>query len=241
MPEYATFSGQEIKDFLGSEGTSYEKELTVALRLMEQAKNLGSVMKFSLNDDASKFIDSRFTNLKNTDFRDINTEIVYQKIKAFIPVLLILSKKYTSVVANPPYMGQVNMNGELKDYVNVNYPETNSDLMTVFMEVIPFLTIDNSRFALINLPSWLFISSFADLRKSYINNYQFEYSTKQCKVHLHYYLFETLCNVPIALQFRSSSLHMQSIIYEPKKLHIHCDKMKYVLYASNFRICKIHI
>jgi hypothetical protein len=35
---------------------------------MEQAKNLGSVMKFSLSDDASKFIDSRFTNLKNTYF-----------------------------------------------------------------------------------------------------------------------------------------------------------------------------
>lgn len=174
MPEYATFSEQEIKDFLGSEGAAFQKQLTDSLKLMEQSKNLGSVMKLSLSDEARKFIESRFTNLKNTEFRDINTEIVYQKIKAFIPVLLILSKKYTSVVANPPYMGQVNMNSELKDYVNANYPETNSDLMTVFMEVIPFLTINNSRFALINLPSWLFISSFADLRKSYINNYQFE-------------------------------------------------------------------
>jgi type II restriction/modification system DNA methylase subunit YeeA len=174
MPEYATFSDQEIKDFLGSDGTAYEKELAAALRLMEKAKNLGSVMKLILSDVARAFIEKRFTELKATDFRDINTEIVYQKIKTFIPVLLILSKKYTSVVANPPYMGQVNMNGELKDYVNAHYPETKSDLMTVFMDVIPNMTMDKSRFALINLPSWLFLSSFETLRKNYIENYQFD-------------------------------------------------------------------
>ena len=174
MPESTSFSGQEIKDFLGTDGILFEKELTDALRIMAQAKNLGSIMKLSLCQDAWTFIEKRFTELKNTDFRDINTEIVYQKIKSFIPVLLILSKKYTSVVANPPYMGQVNMNGELKDYVNANYPETKSDLMTVFMEVIPNMTMDKSRFALINLPSWLFLSSFETLRKSYIDNYQFD-------------------------------------------------------------------
>jgi hypothetical protein len=174
MPEYASFNAQEVKDFLGADGVEYEKVLTAALRLMEQSKNLGSVMKLSLSEEARTFIEKRFIDLRNTDYRDINTEIVYQKIKTFIPVLLILSKKYTSVVANPPYMGQVNMNVELKDYVNANYPETKSDLMTVFMEVIPNLTQDKSRFALINLPSWLFLSSFETLRKSYIVNYQFD-------------------------------------------------------------------
>ncbi len=174
MPEYASFSQQEIKDFLGADGSDYEKELSDVLQLMEQAKNLGSVMKLSLTNEARSFIDKRFNELKNTDFKDINSEIVYQKIKPFIPVLLILTTQYTSVVANPPYMGQVNMNGELKDYVNANYPETKSDLMTVFMEVIPNLTQDKSRFALINLPSWLFLSSFESLRKSYIEKFQFD-------------------------------------------------------------------
>ncbi len=174
MPEYAAFSQQEITDFIGTEGAAYEKELTDTLRLMKQAKNLGSVMKLSLSKDARSFIDKRFTELKNTDFRDINLEIVYQKIKSFIPVLLILSNKYTSVVANPPYMGQANMNSELKDYLNANYPETKSDLMTVFMEVIPNLTLDNSRFSLINLPSWLFLSSFEKIRKYYTDHFTFD-------------------------------------------------------------------
>jgi type II restriction/modification system DNA methylase subunit YeeA len=164
MPEYATFSEQEIKDFLGSEGTAYEKELTVALRLMEQAKNLGSVMKLSVSDVAKKFIEKRFTELKNTDFKDINAEIVYQKIKTFIPVLLILSEKYTSVVANPPYMGKKNMNSKLKDYLCEIYPDSWNDLMTAFMDVNYELLLDNGLSSMINIPSWMFLSTNESLR-----------------------------------------------------------------------------
>lgn len=64
------------------------------------------------------------------------------------------------------YMGQKSMNSELKNYVNEKYPKTKSDLMTVFMEVIPDKTIKQGRFSLINLPSWLFLSSFEEIRKN---------------------------------------------------------------------------
>ena len=174
MPEAQDFSLQEIKDFLGTKGTDYTEELEAALRLMKQAKNLGSVMKLNLSEDARTFIEQRFTVLENTDYRDFNLEAIYQNLKPYIPVLLILTKKYTSVVANPPYMGQKSMNADLKNYVNANYPITKSDLMTIFMEVIPNMTEDNSRFALINLPSWLFLSSFEKTRKSYIDNFTFD-------------------------------------------------------------------
>ncbi len=51
---------------------------------------------------------------------------------------------------------------------------TKSDLFAVFMEAIPNLTSNQGRFALINLPSWLFLSSFEQIRKKYINNYCFD-------------------------------------------------------------------
>jgi hypothetical protein len=171
MPEYATFSDQEIKDFLGPDGVAFEKELAVALRLMEQAKNLGSVMKLIISDDARTFIEKRFTELKATSFRDINTEIVYQKIKTFIPVLLILSKKYVSVVANPPYMGQKNMNAGLKNYINSNYPLSKSDLFAVFMESCLFMAMKSGLMGMINQHSWMFLSSYEKLRKGILNNY----------------------------------------------------------------------
>ena len=170
MPEYAGFSEQEIKDFLGSEGTAYEKELSVALVLMEQSKNLGSVMKLSLSDKARTLIEKRFVELRNTDFRDINTEIVYQKINSFIPVLLILSKKYISVVANPPYMGSGNMNASLKNYVNAYYPLTKSDLFAVFMEVSVELSENSGLISMINQHSWMFIGSYEQYRVQLLNS-----------------------------------------------------------------------
>ena len=163
MPEYAAFNDQEIKDFLGSEGTAYEKELKLALSLMEQSKNLGSTMKLSLNEDSRALIEKRFDEIKNTDFRDINTEIVYQKIKIFIPVLLTLTKKFASVVANPPYMGSGNMNDGLKKYIDSKYMLTKGDLCTVFMDCAYEFLIKNGKYAMINQTSWMYKTTFLGL------------------------------------------------------------------------------
>jgi len=174
MPEEKNFSMQEVKDFLGADGIDFTEELDAALRLMKQSKNLGSVMKLSLSEEAQTFIATRFALLSKTEYLDINIESIFRDLKRYIPVLLILTKKYTAVVANPPYMGQGTMNADLKNYVNTNYPISKSDLMTIFMEVIPNMTKDNSRFALINLPSWLFLSSFEKIRKNYIDQFTFD-------------------------------------------------------------------
>lgn len=114
MPEEKNFSLQEIKDFLGTEGIDYTEELKVALHLMKQSKNLGSVMKLSVSQEAQAFIAKRFNELKNAEYQDINIQGIFQSFKTYLPVLLLLTKKYTAVVANPPYMGQKNMNNDLK-------------------------------------------------------------------------------------------------------------------------------
>lgn len=170
MPEAIDFSLQEINDFLGEEGIDYVEELDAALRLMKQAKNLGSVMKLSISEEAQIFVAQQFTELKNADFRDFNIEIIYQKLTAYIPVLLLLTKKYSSVVANPPYMGQKSMNADLKNYVNKNYPITKIDLCTVFIQVLPDFTIQKGKYGFIVPPSWMFLSSFEKLRNIILEN-----------------------------------------------------------------------
>jgi hypothetical protein len=164
MPEAQNFSQQELKDFLGAEGEDYLEELNDALRLMKQAKNLGSVMKLKLSEEAHTYINQRFEELKTASYRDFNVEAVYQSIQNYIPVLLLLIKKYSSVVANPPYMGQKNMNGDLKNYLGTAYISSRNDLMTVFMEVCNEFTCQSGRYANINLPSWMFLASYKDLR-----------------------------------------------------------------------------
>ncbi|MCK9411440.1 MAG: BREX-1 system adenine-specific DNA-methyltransferase PglX [Prolixibacteraceae bacterium] len=170
MPAPADFSRQEILDFLGSEGRQYEEKLSEALQLMQQAQNLGSVMKFDFPAEVPSFIVTRLENLKNKTFRDNVEEVLLQKIVPFIEVLAILTNRYEAIAANPPYMGSGNMNGELKQYVNSNYPISKTDLMTVFMEVTYDLIKEKGQVGMINLPSWMFLSSFEKLRQKIIKS-----------------------------------------------------------------------
>ena len=165
MPESDTFQRIELQDFLGEKGFNYLDQLEDALRLMKQSKNLGSIMKLKLSDEARTFIEQRFTQLQSSGFKEMNEELVLDKIKTFIPVLLLLTKKYASVVANPPYMGQKSMNGELKQYVNAHYPLTKYDLFAVFMDVGLAMNVKHGLMGMINQHSWMFLSSYQKLRE----------------------------------------------------------------------------
>ena len=174
MPEKRPFGMQEVKDFLGKDGVKHATELDLCLMSMQDAKNRGSVMKLKLSSEAHDFVSQRFNELKAASYRDFNEEAVLKDIAPFIPVLLALTRKFTSVVANPPYMGQKNMNADLKAYVNKHYPISKSDLFAVFMEVLRNLTLKNARFSLINLPSWMFLTSYKTLRELHINHDHFD-------------------------------------------------------------------
>lgn len=171
MPESQDFSLQELKDFLGNERQDYVEELETALRLMKQAKNLGSVMKLSLSEEARDYIQEHYNILQQDDYLDLNLKSILQGLKSYIPILLILTSKYATVVANPPYMGQKNMNAALKNYVNVNYPLSKSDLFAVFMESCLALNIERGLMGMINQHSWMFLSSYEKLRTHILSNY----------------------------------------------------------------------
>src|SRR5690554_1739437 len=171
MPESKDFSTQDLKDFLGEDGKDYLEELDDALRLMKQAKNLGSVMKLTLSADAYGYIQERYESLLKEDYLDINLQGILQGLKAYIPILLILTKKYAAVVANPPYMGQKNMNADLKNYVNANYPLSKSDLFAVFMETCLDLNVPKGLMGMINQHSWMFLSSYEKLRTHILDSY----------------------------------------------------------------------
>src|SRR5690606_19201109 len=177
FPEEKHFTSEDVQLFLGHEGQQFTAELKEALQLLNQGKNIGSALKIELNQDALSFIKKQYATWAEKYQKaglDILQESLWNRLLPFLDVLLVLTRKYTAVVANPPYMGQKSMNAQLTDYVNTQYPITKSDLMTVFMEVIPNLTAVNSRFALINLPSWLFLSSFEKIRQDYLENFTFD-------------------------------------------------------------------
>lgn len=87
------------------------------------------------------------------------------QLKAMVKLYKILSQKYDVVCTNPPYMGSSGMNAVLSDYVKKNFPDSKSDLSTCFMERCGQLTSQNGYYTMINIPVWMFLSSFEKLRK----------------------------------------------------------------------------
>ncbi|WP_291074691.1 BREX-1 system adenine-specific DNA-methyltransferase PglX [Empedobacter sp. UBA5987] len=174
FPESIGFTSEEVALFTQNQ---HVQEVYKAFEALREGKNIGSALKISLSDAAREVLIAQYYAWNQKDKQgtlDIEEIGVWYKLKSYIEVALVLSKKYAAVVANPPYMGQKSMNAQLKDYVNAQYPMTKADLMTVFMEVIPNLTKDNFRFALINLPFWLFLSTFENMRQHYLANYQID-------------------------------------------------------------------
>ena len=174
FPESHHFQLDEIQSFLTPQGAGYVAELKEALALLNQGKNIGAALKLELSPEAQAFITNQYINWNNqyqTGTLDLLQQDLWNNLKPFLEVLLVVTKKYTAVVANPPYMGQKSMNAELKNYVNGNYPISKSDLFAVFMEVCLSMNLPKGLMGMINQHSWMFLSSYEKLREHIIGNY----------------------------------------------------------------------
>ena len=61
----------------------------------------------------------------------------------------LLSQRYDSVVANPPYMGGKGMNSDLKNFAKKHYPNSKSDLFAIYIERCLDLTSDFGELGLV--------------------------------------------------------------------------------------------
>lgn len=174
MPETQIFTKQEVLDFLGKANATHSDALYKALELMQQSQNLGSIMRFSFSFDASKAINQQTTAWETNQPADLLQQELWKRLEPYIQVLQVLTQRYEAVAANPPYMGIVNMNDLLKNYVNNNYANSKSDLFSVFVEVCMNLCKSAARMGMINMHSWMFLSSFEALRKMIIETYHIE-------------------------------------------------------------------
>ena len=94
--------------------------------------------------------------------------LTYQLLDVMYPLIdqaRMLVQKYDVVVTNPPYMGSSGMDAHLSDFVKQNYPDTKSDMSTVCMERTINMCNEHGYMAMINIPVWMFLSSYEKLRE----------------------------------------------------------------------------
>ena len=156
--------------FLGQENQTHVNELIACFDLMQHADSLGSIMKFELSDSTRLLVKQTVEYWHNQDFIP---EAIRTQLSAF-ELILALTEKYHALVMNPPYMGAGSMNEVLSKYVKKNYEEGKADLFSTFMMLSIDRLVANGKYGMINMQSWMFLSSFEKLRNTLLNNYHIE-------------------------------------------------------------------
>ena len=146
------------------------KDLTGAFELIQDADSLGSIMKFNLAESTQLAIRQA---LNYWHSQSLIPETV-EGIMSAMDLMLTLTDHYAALVMNPPYMGSGNMNDVLSNYVKRNYEEGKSDLFSTFMVLAIDRLSHNGKYGMINMHSWMFLSSFEKLRKHLLDDYHID-------------------------------------------------------------------
>ena len=80
-----------------------------------------------------------------------------------------LRRRFTVVVANPPYMGSSSFNAFMSKWIKKNYPDVKSDLCTCFIERVLSLAVGDGFSALVTSDTCMYLSSFEALRSKLID------------------------------------------------------------------------
>ena len=143
-----------------------KKDFGTLMNELRDAKEYGSILNISQVDFSALYVRVEEVRADISMFR----EIVLNSILPLIQVAEVMAQKYDAVVTNPPYMGAGGMSGKLSEFVKKEYPETKSDLSTVFMEKTLQISRLHGYVAMINIPVWMFLSTYEKMRNTIIAN-----------------------------------------------------------------------
>lgn len=136
--------------------TRLANEIEAVNKTLADADTLGSIMKFNLSPAAREWV------------------VSLGEENEAAQLVLALTDKYAALVMNPPYMGGGNMNTVLSNYVKKNYEAGKADLFSVFMQVAEERLAKNGKYGMINMQSWMFLSSFEKLRTHLLETLQID-------------------------------------------------------------------
>lgn len=136
----------------------------------ENAQTYGSLIRIK-HDLIGKLDDIASMIEKAETANDMIKQEYANQLKPFIIMARYLSQKYDCVIANPPYMGNKGQNDDLKQYALVHFVDSKADLFAMFIEQGFALLKDNGFNAMVTMHSWMFLTSFEDMRKKILNNY----------------------------------------------------------------------
>ena len=145
-------------------------QLTGLLDTFKDAKEYGSILNIDRCDWdlLRRFVENDRIE-GQMDFEAYGIDQTKRQLLFLIEIAKVMTSKYHAVTTNPPYMGASSMSSKLQNYVNKKYAKTKSDMSTVFMEKTVDMCCPNGMMAMINIPVWMFITSYEKLRETLID------------------------------------------------------------------------
>ena len=151
-----------------------------------EGKTIGSLIKvpelnYVLLQDICNRLEKQITTAFNVDFLSYGVELM----RKLILQAEMLAASYDVMITNPPYLGISKMEKPVKDYAALYYPDSKTDMFAMFMET--GFVKPTGFLAMINMHSWMFITSYEKLRGTILQ--------RQCFVsmaHLAARAFETI-------------------------------------------------
>lgn len=167
---YAIAESNQVDKFALDYFCNGDAKLTMAMDTiiseLHDAKEYGSILTITPQDWSALY--DRFAEIKE----DINMsrETALRELLPLVQVAEALAQKYDVIVTNPPYMGASGMSGKLSSFVKKKYPDTKSDMSTIMMERTLEMCTVHGYVSMINIPVWMFLSSYEKMRNTILHN-----------------------------------------------------------------------
>ncbi len=169
--DIAIFRGQHLKKI--AEGLKLPKNVTSQLfskfcESVDEASQMGSLVR----------LETHFQNIEAERLRAVVDDYVAKKAtegddesyfgnetSKGLRLLDIVTRRYDVVFTNPPYMSIRSMNPRMSEFLRNSYKKSKGDLYAAFIERCAEMLNDGGRMAMLTQQSFMFGSSFQELRE----------------------------------------------------------------------------
>ena len=159
-----------IIEFIQKHDEKIVNDVIYLKEIFESGKEFGSLIQVkNIDFNRLRISLNEIIDKSKSTLTDINiTNIISNELMALINQAELLSKKYSAVVTNPPYMNKFEKN--LKDFAKKYYKDYSKDLFSMFIYRNFDFCNKYGYNALMTPFVWMFIKNYENLRKFIINN-----------------------------------------------------------------------
>ena len=134
-------------------------ELQAALSLInEKGETIGSLLKIDISSETRALVSTRLGDVEDKELRRA------------LGLVLALTASYSALVTNPPYLGAKKLSETFRLYLQQHYNDGKDDLCTAFILRLFEMCENGGHIGMITMHSWMFISSFIDLRHKILSD-----------------------------------------------------------------------